>query len=63
MKTKRFEKKLSLNKETVMDLNQMIIVKGGDVERPTKYTCLAVTCNTDCYCSDYVTVCGSQPCC
>ena len=64
MKTRKFEKKLNLNKETVVALNEMISVKGGAFEQVNiLITKVAVTCDTYCYCSDYVTVCGSQPCC
>lgn len=57
MKRDEIKRKLSLNKKTITDLNEDALerVKGGLPD--TYYR----TCS--CYCSDFVTVCGSQPCC
>ncbi len=78
MKSKKFNKKLSLNKNTVSNLNgfSMSKVKGGDVAPPTQVThcevscfskcletCFDFTCAVDCTLSGCVTVCGSNPCC
>ena len=78
MKTKKFNKKLSLNKNTVSNLNlrNMALVKGGDIPPFTQVTncevsclskclqtCNEFTCELDCTQSGCVTVCGSNPCC
>lgn len=78
MKSKKFNKKLSLNKNTVSNLNvrKMALVKGGDMPPLTAVTncdmtcltrclqtCYDFTCAADCTDSACVTVCGSNPCC
>lgn len=59
MKPKRFEKTLTLKKETIVDLNQMNEVKGGtndetppDTTKGTKIMCCATGCpgNSVCVC-------------
>jgi hypothetical protein len=59
MKTKKFEKKLSLNKETIADLHikQMGTVKAGKDEPPSE------TCLVGCVRTRVGTICGSNPCC
>jgi hypothetical protein len=52
MKTKKFSKKLALNKKTIADLNngQLGLVKGGIIPESVLCTpvCLTDTCNTQC---------------
>lgn len=50
MKTKKFEKKLVLNKKTIANLgnNELGNALGGGIPDPTGYTCLVETCPTDC---------------
>jgi natural product precursor len=54
MKSKTFNKKLSLNKKTVVNLEgkEMTEVLGGDVWSKLVWSC-----------SNCVTRCGSNPCC
>jgi natural product precursor len=56
MKTKKFEKKLSLNKKTIADLDskEMGAVKGG--YKLTIPTCIIT-------CTRLGTICNSNPCC
>jgi len=63
MKSKKFEKKLSLNKKTIADLNssEMNWLKGGQAE-PTKscdYTLCGCCTKPEHSCFTY---CGSCPC-
>lgn len=75
---KSFEKKLSLNKQTVADLHtgDMSGVRGGTADATSatprcEYTCpycptsLSPKCEYTCLCteSDCMTACGSDPCC
>ncbi len=66
MKPKKLNKKLSLNKKTVADLNvsEMGHLKGGcldtDIRKSgcvTDNTCMIETCPTDCGASCGVTIC------
>jgi natural product precursor len=54
MKTRRFNKKLTLNKKTIVNLDrsEMKDLYGGDILSTHIATC-----------SRCVTVCGSDPCC
>ncbi len=78
MKSKKFNKKLSLKKNTVSNLSGITLsyVKGGDVAPPTAVThcevsclsrcletCYDFTCAIDCTQSGCGTVCDSNPCC
>lgn len=69
MKSKKFNKRLSLNKNTVSNLNEgkMALVKGGDIPPFTQVTQCEVSCLSKCLqtcdVSGCVTVCGSDPCC
>jgi hypothetical protein len=67
MKTKKFDQRLALNKETVADLNnsQLDAVHGGDVASKLLSACCptAHTCGNSCGGTACETVCGSEPCC
>jgi len=60
MKIKTFNKKLSLNKETIANLHikQMGIVKAGKDIPDSEQTCYV-----GCVRTRVGTVCGSNPCC
>jgi hypothetical protein len=54
MKTKKFSKKLVLNKKTVANLNgnEMNLIYGGAPETYQKTVCFT-DCETNCYMCDY----------
>jgi natural product precursor len=64
MKKIKFEKKLSLNKESIVKLNnnQLTNVKGGDTNTATCPTYVATACTTSLYCVSQSNGSGSRPC-
>jgi hypothetical protein len=67
MKTKKFNKRLALNKKTIADLNnsQMDAVYGGDLgSKPFTVCCpTELTCFNSCGGTACESVCNSLPCC
>jgi hypothetical protein len=67
MKTKKFNKRLALNKKTIADLNdsQKDAVYGGDLASKLFSACCptAHTCFNSCGGTACESVCGSDPCC
>jgi hypothetical protein len=67
MKTKKFDKKLVLNKKTIANVSNkgMEAVQGGKLSRRTLEcpgTCFEVSCNTCPAFTCMITICPDTPC-